>query len=239
MVEAARGAGAPALTGRNRVGRRTPVRHPLFAQRLVRGHERQAAVRAIRARYLAFGIDNPDEPCAGVEPIRHLGQDPAVAVSWGHHVDGQVWRKGRAAQELSRPPHKARALKSSCGGAAMQGDTAAKATALRRGAAIDSLDTRRNRSGRGRRALNWAAWHNGPDAIRFLVARGTNINLPSRSGFTLHHAVENRSPEAVRVLVALGADREVQNRLGRRPIDFARQREYSDLVALLEPTPRQ
>lgn len=122
--------------------------------------------------------------------------------------------------------------------AAIQGDTAAMATALRHGAAIDSLDTRRNRN--GWRALNWAAWHNHLDAIRFLVARGADINLPNRTSFTpLHHAVENRSPEAVRVLVALGADRELRNRFGRRPIDLARLREYSDIVALLETTPRQ
>jgi uncharacterized protein len=122
--------------------------------------------------------------------------------------------------------------------AAIRGDTAAMATALGRGAAIDSLDTRGQRN--GRRTLNWAAWHNHGAAIRFLVARGANINLPNLTGHTpLHHAAEHRSVEAVRVLVALGADRELRNRFGRRPIDLARFRDYAEIVALLEPRPRQ
>jgi hypothetical protein len=74
----------------------------------------------------------------------------------------------------------------------MQGDTATLAAALQHGAAIDSLDTRRNPN--GRRALNWAAWYNQPVALRFLVARGATVNVANRTGFTpLHHAAENGS----------------------------------------------
>ena len=53
---------------------------------------------------------------------------------------------------------------------AASGDTVAISEALAAGAQIDSLDTRR--SANGRRALNWAALANKPDAIRFLLRRG-------------------------------------------------------------------
>jgi ankyrin repeat protein len=120
--------------------------------------------------------------------------------------------------------------------AAMQGDTVALAAALRRGAAIDSLDTRRNPN--GRRALNWAAWFDHPAAIRFLVARGAQVNLANVTGFTpLHHAAEHGSLEAARALLALGADRTVRNQMGQRPIDIARDRLNDDVAALLDSLP--
>lgn len=120
--------------------------------------------------------------------------------------------------------------------AAMQGDTAALATALQHGATIDSLDTRRNPN--GRRALNWAAWYNHPEAIRFLAARGASLNLANWTGFTpLHHAAENGCLEAARVLLALGADRSQLNQMGQRPVDVARERGHLELVRLLDSLP--
>ena len=120
--------------------------------------------------------------------------------------------------------------------AAMQGDTVALATALQHGAAIDSLDTRRSQN--GRRALNWAAWHNQPSAIRFLVAHGAQINLSNLTGFTpLHHAAENGSLEAARALLALGADRNARNRVGQTPADVARERGQLEVVVLLDSLP--
>jgi ankyrin repeat protein len=120
--------------------------------------------------------------------------------------------------------------------AAMQGDTAALAAALQLGASIDSLDTRRNPN--GRRALNWAAWYNHPEAIRLLVAHGAKINIPNWTGFTpLHHAAENGSLEAARLLLALGADRAALNEMGQRPADVARERGHPDVAALLDSLP--
>ncbi len=120
--------------------------------------------------------------------------------------------------------------------AAMQGDTAALAAALQRGAAIDSLDTRRNPN--GRRALNWAAWYDRPEALRYLVAHGAHINLANWTGFTpLHHAAENGSIAAARVLLALGADRTLLNETGQRPVDVARERGHLDIVVLLDSMP--
>lgn len=120
--------------------------------------------------------------------------------------------------------------------AAINGDTATMATALQRGAAIDSLDTRHNRN--GRRALNWAAWYNQPDAIRFLVAHGATVNLANRTGFTpLHHAAEHGSLNAARALLALGADRSVANNDGLRPADVSRAQGHPELTALLDSVP--
>ena len=120
--------------------------------------------------------------------------------------------------------------------AAMQGDTVALGTALERGAAVDSLDTRTNPN--GRRALNWAAWFNQPAAIRFLVAHGAHVNLANWTGFTpLHHAAEHGSLDAARVLVSLGADRTMLNEQGQRPVDVARERGHPDVAALLDSLP--
>lgn len=120
--------------------------------------------------------------------------------------------------------------------AAMQGDTAALAAALQRGAAIDSLDMRRNPN--GRRALNWAAWYDHSVAIRFLVARGATVNMANRTGFTpLHHAAEHGSLDAARVLLELGADRTWPNGMGQRPVDVARERGHPQVTALLDSVP--
>jgi len=120
--------------------------------------------------------------------------------------------------------------------AAIAGDTVALAAALQHGAAIDSLDTRRNPN--GRRALNWAAWFDHPAAIRFLIARGAQVNMANWTGFTpLHHAAEHGSLEAARTLLALGADRTLRNQMGQRPVDVARDRLQSDVAALLDSLP--
>jgi ankyrin repeat protein len=116
---------------------------------------------------------------------------------------------------------------------AIQGDTVAMAAALDRGAAIDSLDTRRNRN--GRRALNWAAWHDQVPAIRFLLAHGADIEARNRTGFTaFHHAAESGSMDAARALLEAGADPGARNNAGHRPIDTAREEGRSDVVRLLE-----
>ena len=119
---------------------------------------------------------------------------------------------------------------------AMQGDTLAMAGALKDGAVIDSLDIRRNPN--GRRALNWAAWYDKPDAIRFLVAHGAQLNLANKTGFTpLHHAAENGSLAAARALVAAGASPAVDTQRGQDPLEVAWTREQVAVAALLDSLP--
>lgn len=119
---------------------------------------------------------------------------------------------------------------------AMQGDTVAMAKALADGAVVDSLDIRRNAN--GRRALNWAAWYDKPDAIRFLLAHGAQVNLANRTGFTaLHHAAENGSLSAARALVAAGASPAVYNERGQDPLEVARTRDHLAVAAMLDSIP--
>lgn len=120
---------------------------------------------------------------------------------------------------------------------AVSGDTVAIAEALAAGAQIDSLDTRR--AGNGRRALNWAALANKPDAIRFLLRRGASINLGNRTGFTpLHHAAEAGSLQAAEALLAAGADVTKTNENGMSAADVARAREHADLALKIDAARR-
>jgi hypothetical protein len=117
--------------------------------------------------------------------------------------------------------------------AAIDGDTVALARALTAGAVIDSLDTRENQN--GRRALNWAAWYDHADAVRFLLARGAALEGRNRTLNTpLHHAAEAGALHSLRALLAAGADPNAVNLNGNRPVDVARNREYPEAVDLLE-----
>jgi ankyrin repeat protein len=117
--------------------------------------------------------------------------------------------------------------------AARAGDTLALKQALAAGARIDSLDLRRNPN--GRRALNWAAWDNRADAVRFLVANGATVNLANITGFTpLHHAAENGSLEAAQALLKAGADPTWPNNAGETPAEVARKRMHPEVAAAIE-----
>jgi len=121
--------------------------------------------------------------------------------------------------------------------AAIAGDTSAMASALREGAAIDSLDTRRNPN--GRRALNWAAWYNQVPASRFLLAHGAPLEARNRTGFTaLHHAAENGSVEALEALLKAGADPRAPNGAGLSPLETARARQQEQAARILEAAVR-
>ena len=117
--------------------------------------------------------------------------------------------------------------------AAIAGDTVALGQAITDGAQVDSLDVRRNQN--GRRALNWAAWHNHAAAIRFLVAHGAKVNLANRTGFTpLHHAAENGSADAAAALLTAGADPALVNAGSQTPADVAREREQPAIAAKID-----
>ena len=119
---------------------------------------------------------------------------------------------------------------------AMQGDTVVMAAALRSGAVIDSLDTRRNPN--GRRALNWAAWYNRVPAIQFLLAHGAPLEARNITGFTaLHHAAEAGSVEALEALLKAGADPRAANNAGRLPVETARERGQVKVVMILHTVP--
>ena len=121
--------------------------------------------------------------------------------------------------------------------AAIRGDTAAIAVALKEGARIDSLDTRSNPN--GRMALNWAAWYDHPAAISYLIAHGAQVNLANRTGFTpLHHAAEHGSLAAARALLGAGADPTATNAQGLTPLEVARERGHVTVAAALDSASR-
>src|SRR6267378_8644704 len=121
--------------------------------------------------------------------------------------------------------------------AAISGDTAALAAALKDGAPIEGLDRRTSRN--GRRALNWAAINNRADAIRFLLAHGAQIEATNFTGFTaLHHAAEYGSLDAARVLLAAGADPKHTNLEGVTPLARARQEGHVEVAELLAAAER-
>lgn len=121
--------------------------------------------------------------------------------------------------------------------AAIAGDTAALAAALKDGANVDSLDVRTARN--GRRALNWAAINNRADAIRWLLAHGAPIEATNLTGFTaLHHAAEVGSVDAARILLAAGADPKHTNLEGMTPLARARQEGHIEVAELLEAAER-
>ena len=119
--------------------------------------------------------------------------------------------------------------------AAVNGDTAAIAAAVRSGARVDSLEPQANR-----RALNFAALGNHAAAVRALLAHGASINLANRTGFTaLHHAAEAGAADALAALLAAGADPTIASTQGALPIDTARRRGDQAIIRALEAASRK
>ena len=117
--------------------------------------------------------------------------------------------------------------------AAMSGELAALTKAIDQGADVNALDTRANPN--GRRALNWAAWYNHPDAIKTLLKHGAEIDGFNNTGFTaVHHAAEAGSPEAANVLIEAGANVMISSLAGVTPLERARREGHQEVVRLLE-----
>jgi uncharacterized protein len=78
---------------------------------------------------------------------------------------------------------------------------------------------------RGATPLHWACAKGSEDILQYLIAFGSDINAQDFMGITpLHLAVkisdENRSTRMFRILLIKGADRNIRDKLGRRPIDL-------------------
>lgn len=139
---------------------------------------------------------------------------------------------------VSAPTVSAQDAQSRLWDAAMAGDTGAIRAAIRDGAKLDSLDTRRNANGRF--ALNWAAWFNRVDAVKLLLALKAPMEAVNRTGFTaLHHAAENGSLDVARVLLAAGADPDHTNDMGFTPAFTATERGHPEIAQLLDEASRK
>lgn len=113
--------------------------------------------------------------------------------------------------------------------ASISGDTAAIARALANGARIDSIDVLGNR-----RPLNYAALGNRAAAVRFLLARGANVDLANNTGSTpVHHAIEAGAADALAVLLQANADLTIAAK-GVAPMETARRLNNPRIMSLLQ-----
>jgi len=116
--------------------------------------------------------------------------------------------------------------------AATAGNVVAIEGAIAAGADVNAVDY--SKSTNGRRALNYAALNNRPDAIRALVAAGAQINLANNTGFTpLHHAAEAGSVDAARALLELGADKTLRHGGGLTPLQVADESNHPEVADVL------
>jgi ankyrin repeat protein len=75
----------------------------------------------------------------------------------------------------------------------------------------------------------------GTAAVRLLLSRGANVNVPYARSTALHQAVMHGNPEAAALLIAAGADVDAKDREGKTPLDRAIAGGRSDVLrALLE-----
>jgi len=121
---------------------------------------------------------------------------------------------------------------------AINGDTAAIRKAVNDGAKIDSLDTRRSRS--GRYALNWAAINNNVDALKLLISLKAPLEAENGTGFTaLNHAAESGALDAAKALLEAGADPDHANKMGMTPVMVATEKGNNAVAKLLGDAPRK
>ena len=82
--------------------------------------------------------------------------------------------------------------------------------------------------------LHTAAEKGYTDCITKLCAHGANPNAVNREGQTpLHAAVLSRQTASVTTLLSKKAQKDVRDTYGRKPIDYAKAREYEELIKLL------
>jgi ankyrin repeat protein len=85
-------------------------------------------------------------------------------------------------------------------------------------------------------ALHAAAYAGRTDAARLLIEHGIDINRQGpMNGYTaLHDAIWENHVETARVIIDAGADLTRTSHSGQTPLDFARARHRTAIVALLE-----
>lgn len=98
--------------------------------------------------------------------------------------------------------------------ACISGDIEAARSALKDGADVNALDTRKNKN--GRRALNWASWYGHTHIIELLLQNGADINAQNNSGYSpLHHAAENCQLQSFVKLMENDADFKAPSKKGQ------------------------
>ena len=85
-------------------------------------------------------------------------------------------------------------------------------------------------------ALHAAAYAGNTDAAKLLIAAKIDIDRQGpRNGYTaLHDAIWQNNIETARALVEAGANLELRSHSGKTPLDFAREKRRTEIVALIE-----
>ncbi|HUR34994.1 MAG TPA: ankyrin repeat domain-containing protein [Vicinamibacterales bacterium] len=85
-------------------------------------------------------------------------------------------------------------------------------------------------------ALHAAAYAGRTEAARLLIAGGVDINRQGpRNGYTaLHDAIWENHADTARVIIEAGADLTLKAHSGETPLDFARARGRTEIVAMIE-----
>ncbi|CAF0983294.1 unnamed protein product [Brachionus calyciflorus] len=114
--------------------------------------------------------------------------------------------------------------------AAQYGNSSLVTYLISRGADIDAEDVN------GDNALHWAVYKAHPDVTRLLILFGINPKLIDKFGQTvLHLACLSGNLNIVQQLIEQDCiDSQIRDKNGRRAIELARTRSYSDLVDYLE-----
>lgn len=117
--------------------------------------------------------------------------------------------------------------------ASISGNIQAAISALKSGAEVNSLDTRKSKS--GRRPLNYAALAGHVNMIEWLLANGAEINAQNKTGFTaLQHAVENCEVEAFKILLKNKADPVMTTFNKLSLTEIAKQNKCKKVIKLLD-----
>ena len=112
--------------------------------------------------------------------------------------------------------------------AAFHGDVSKVVDMAEAGMPLDIFD------GYGHTALLNAVCSNQTDVVRYLLAKGANVDKQTCSGTALHAAAVNNSTEVISMLLQHEASRDIRDKYGNTPVDVARLCNQKEAVALLE-----
>ncbi|RXN20737.1 E3 ubiquitin- ligase HECTD1 isoform X1 [Labeo rohita] len=101
-------------------------------------------------------------------------------------------------------------------------------------ALIDAIDTGVNfMDDVGQTLLNWASAFGTQEMVEFLCERGADVNRGQRSS-SLHYAACFGRPQVAKTLLRHGANPDLRDEDGKTPLDKARERGHSEVVAILQ-----
>ena len=91
----------------------------------------------------------------------------------------------------------------------------------------------------GKRAVHAASAAGHKDVVAFLGSRGADVNAVNKFQSTpLHRATINGHASVCTTLLALGADPAAKNEFGKTALDYAREEDEPECVAVLEAAMR-